>query len=165
MEECTVRTFPSMDGICEDYATLRLISPAYAGREGELTAVLQYVFQSIVLGNCGEKQLAQTLMKIAVEEMHHLEILGTLICKLGAFPIYTACPSYPVGYYSASSVNYVRGVRQMICADICAEENAINGYERLLCRLQNPGVSAVIARIVEEERKHLECFNQILRSL
>jgi len=164
MEECK-KTFPTLEGICEDYATLKLISPAYAGRDGELTAVLQYVFQSIVLGNCGEKEFAHALIKIAVEEMHHMEILGTLICKLGAPPVFTACPPYPVGYYSASSVNYVRGVRQMICADICAEENAICCYERILCAVQNCKVAEIITRILEDERRHLFIFNQMLHSV
>lgn len=164
MEECA-KSFPTLDGICEDYATLRLISPAYAGRDGELTAVLQYVFQAIVLGNCGEQKFANTIMKIAVEEMHHMEILGSLICRLGAAPVFTACPPYPVGYYSASSVNYVRGTRQMLCADICAEENAICGYEHILCHIQNGKVAEIIARILEDERRHLKLFNQMLCSL
>lgn len=164
MEECA-KSFPTLDDIGEDYASLRLVSPAYAGRDGELTAVLQYVFQSIVLDHCGERKFARTMMKIAVEEMHHMEILGTLICKLGAPPVFTACPPYPVGYYSASNVNYVRGIRQMICADICAEENAVCSYERMLCSLKNSRVAGVISRILDDERRHLELFNQMLRSL
>lgn len=38
------KEYPSLDGITEDYKTLRVISPAYAGGRGELTAVLQYVY-------------------------------------------------------------------------------------------------------------------------
>ena len=34
-----------------DLQALRALSPAYAGRCGELTAILQYVFQSILLGS------------------------------------------------------------------------------------------------------------------
>ena len=100
--------YPSLDGIGEDLRTLRIISPAYAGREGELTAVLQYVYQAIYLGATGEEKSAKTLMSIAVAEMHHIELLGTLITKLGAPPVFASCPPYPVGFYSAACDLFVR---------------------------------------------------------
>ncbi len=165
MEVKSETCYPPLDGIGEDCKTLRLISPAYAGREGELTAVLQYVYQSVVFGEMGNKAASGLLLGIAVSEMHHLEILGTVIAKLGAPPIFTACPPYPVGYYSASCVNFTRNPRQMVCADICAEENAICGYERMLCAIKNPPVAAVIARILEDEKLHLKEFNRLLSDL
>ena len=157
--------YPSLDEIREDFQTLRLISSTYAGREGELTAVLQYVYQSIIFGEMGETAKSKTILGIAVAEMHHLEILGTMITKLGAPPVFTACPPYPVGYYSASCVNYTRNPRQMLCADICAEENAISQYEHILCRIKNAPVAAVISRILEDEKLHLKEFNRLLSEL
>lgn len=154
-----------MNGIREDLQTLRLISPAYAGREGELTAVLQYVYQSIIFEKLGDGEFSKALLKIAVNEMHHLEILGTMITKLGAPPVFSACPPYPVGYYSASCVNYTKTPRQMISADICAEENAISEYERILLRVKNSAVAEVISFILEEEREHLRKFNEMLSKL
>lgn len=155
----------TLEEIGEDYATLRQISPAYAGRDGELTAVLQYVFQTIVFGQLGKEDISHELMKIAVQEMHHFELLGTMIAKLGAPPVFTACPPYPVGYYSASCVNYTRAPRQMICVDICGEENAISHYEHILCRIKNAPVAVLITRILEEEREHLKILNRILSEL
>ena len=162
MEGKTENEYPTLEEIKEDISTLRLISPAYAGREGELTAILQYVYQSIIFGELGKSEISKQLIKIAVAEMHHFEILGTVIAKLGAPPIFTACPPYPVGYYSASCVNYTKVPRQMLSADICAEENAISEYERILCRLKNAPVAAVITRILEDERAHLKTFNELL---
>lgn len=157
--------FPPLDGIKEDLQTLRLISPAYAGREGELTAVLQYVYQSIMFGEMKNEEFSKAVMRIAVSEMHHLEVLGTLITKLGAPPLFTACPPYPVGYFSAACVNYTRQPRSMISADICAEENAIFGYERMLCRIKNPRVAEVLQKILSDEREHLKIFNSMLAKL
>ncbi len=159
------RKFPSFEGIKEDLQTLRLISPAYAGREGELTAVLQYVYQAILFGEMGKEEFSREVMKIAVSEMRHLEILGTLITKLGAPPLYTACPPYPVGYFSASCVNYSRQPRSMLSADVCAEENAIFAYERILCRVKDARVSEIIQRILDDERKHLKTFNALLSKI
>lgn len=148
-----------------DCRTLRLIAPAYAGRDGELTAVLQYVFQSIVFGQLGSEETAREIMEIAKDEMCHLEILGTVITRLGAPPVFTACPPYPVAYHSAACVNYSRTPRQMLSADICAEENAITFYEQVLCRISNPPVAAVITRILGEEREHLGRLNALLGRL
>ncbi len=165
MEQTERSAYPTMKGIGEDEKTLRLISPAYAGREGELTAVLQYVYQSIMFGKLGKTDFSKEVLRIAVNEMEHLEILATMISKLGAPPIYTSCPPYPVGYYSASCVNYCKAPRQMICADICAEENAISQYERMLLRVKNPEVAEVLTRILQDEREHLRTFNDLLAQL
>ena len=74
--------YPAMNEITKDAQTLRALAPAYAGKHGELTAVLQYVYQSIYLDANGMGKEARLLLSIAVNEMHHLEILGTLITKL-----------------------------------------------------------------------------------
>lgn len=157
--------YPSMDEITEDCCALRSVSPAYAGREGELTAILQYVYQSVLLSECGMERAGKLVMDIAVTEMRHLEILATLITKLGAPPVFTACPPYPVGYYSSSCVNYVRTPRLMISADICAERQAIAAYSSMLCKLNNPCVADVIERIIEDEKVHLCAFENLLRDM
>lgn len=152
----------ALDEIERDGVALKIISPAYAGRNGELTAILQYVYQSVIFGEIGAAEIGKKLVSIAVEEMRHLELLGTAIVKLGAPPVFTACPPYPVGYYSAANVNYCKIPRQMICADICAEENAIAEYERMLCILKNPPVSALLSRILGDEKRHLCMLQEIL---
>lgn len=148
-----------------DLQALRALSPAYAGRNGELTAVLQYVYQSVLLGGCGKEQQAKILIKIAVDEMRHLEKIGTLLVKLGVPPVFTACPPYPVAYYSASNVDYSRPLPQMIAADIRAEKEAIACYTRILDAVQNPDVRAVIERIREDEERHLAILKELRSSL
>ena len=64
--------YPGLEGIGEDPAALKIIAPAYAGGEGELTAVLQYIYQHIIFENSGYPEYADTLLKISLEEMKHL---------------------------------------------------------------------------------------------
>ena len=154
--------YPSLDHICEDSKTLRAVSPAYAGRDGELTAILQYVYQSVLLGSYGNQKASRLLMNIAAAEMRHLEILGTLITRLGAPPVFTECPPYPVSYYSASCVNYTRTLTCMIEADIRAEKCAIATYTHILQVIHNNAVKDVIERIRADEELHL-CALQDLR--
>lgn len=162
MEVGKERVYPTLDGIEEDYKSLRILSPAYAGRDGEMTAILQYVYQSIVLGARGERDAAQVLRQIFVDEMMHLQLLGTLICKLGAPPVFTSCPPYPVGYYSASNVDYTRSPQKMVLSDISAERAAIDSYERMISQIKNDRVCAVLSAICEDERRHLEALEELL---
>ena len=157
--------YPSLEGIQEDYRTLRIVSPAYAGREGELTATLQYVYQSVYLGARGKEELSRLLIEIAVTEMHHIQILGSLITRLGAPPVFTACPPYPVGFYSASCVNYAKSPEAMLTADIRGERNAIAEYESMLRSLQNAQVREIISRIVEDEKIHVSELERALKEL
>ena len=154
-----------LEGVKENVRALRVVSPAYAGRDGELTAILQYVYQSILLGGSGEKELAALLLSIAKEEMRHLQIMGTLIVKLGAPPVFTACPPYPVSYYSASCVNYAKSPRAMLAADISAERTAISEYERMIACLGNEPAAAVLARIRDDEEEHLRRLREAAKSL
>ncbi len=155
----------ALDAIKEDGNALKIIMPAYAGRKGELNAILQYVYQAIVFGDVGKEEIGKKLMKIAADEMRHFEWLGTAIIRLGAPPVFSACPPYPVGFYTAENVNYCKNPRQMICISICGEENAIAEYEGMLYSLKNPAVSMLISRILEDEKKHLATLQEILSQL
>lgn len=165
MELKVDKEYPSLDGIKEDYKTLRVISPAYAGGRGELTAVLQYVYQSILLERLGKKEMSKTVLSIAITEMHHLELLGSAITLLGAPPAFTACLPYPIGYYSASNVNYAKTPCEMIEADIAAESNAIEDYRKILIRISNEPLAALIERIIEDEELHLATFKSLKKEL
>ncbi|MDE5548595.1 MAG: hypothetical protein K2J30_06330, partial [Clostridia bacterium] len=119
---------------------------------------------AIYLEAIGKGETAHVLLEIAVCEMHHIEILGSLITRLGAPPVFTACPPYQVGYYSASYVNYVKSLESMIAADIAGEKRAIRGYENMLECLTEPNVRAVIERILADERLHLQTLQEIARA-
>lgn len=165
MELKVDKEYPSLDGITEDYKTLRVLSPAYAGGRGELTAVLQYVYQSILLGRIGKKEMSKTVLGIAINEMHHLELLGTAITMLGAPPAFTACLPYPIGYYSASNVNYAKSPCEMIEADIAAESNAIADYRKILACISCEPLTRLIERIIEDEEMHLVAFESMKKEL
>ncbi len=149
-----------LESVGEDMKTLRIVTKAYAGREGELTSVLQYVYQSIVLGQRGERELSMLLQRIASEEMRHLQIVGSLITRLGAPPLFTACPPYPVGYYSASCVNYAKETEEMLAADVASEENSVKAYAGMLKEIENPAAAEIILAVMKEEEEHLRLLRR-----
>lgn len=157
--------YPETAGISEDAYSVRVISPAYADRGSEMTAILQYVFQAIVLQKQGLEEYAKTLERIAVAEMHHLEMLGSLLYQLGALPVFTSRPPRKFDFYSTGAVSYASDVRKMILDDILGETQAIYTYEEMIRKLKDEKVSAIIARIVLDEKLHLETLKNILREL
>ena len=53
----------------------------------------------------------------------------------------------------------------MILDDIQAEQYAIDSYGKMLCRLKDERIAAVIQRIRMDEEKHLAEFKRILKEL
>lgn len=150
---------------CRNLQALRALSPAYAGRNGELTAILQYVYQSILLDGCGKGDTAKVLLGIAVDEMEHLEKIGGLLVGLGVPPVFTACPPYPVAYYSASNVDYSRPLAQMLAADIRGEKEAIAAYTRILGSVKDEAIQKTIEEIRSDEERHLALLEQMSSEL
>lgn len=150
---------------CKNLQALRALSPAYAGRNGELTAILQYVYQSILLDGCGKGEQAKVLLSIAVDEMEHLEKLGGLLVGFGVPPVFTACPPYPVAYYSASNVDYSRQLAQMLAADIRGEKEAIAAYTRILDSVRDEKVQKTVGEIRSDEERHLALLEQLRSEL
>ena len=82
---------------------IRALSPAYAGRDGELTATLQYVYQSILLDGCGKQEEAKKLLHIAVEEMRHLEEIGGILERM-QYIQYGAIPNFVETMQAAAAI-------------------------------------------------------------
>lgn len=157
--------YPSLDGLSHDPFSSRIISAAYATPSGELNATLQYVYHSLNFAHCGYKKFADTLMRIAVAEMTHLDLLGEALITMGTQPVYTFQPPSQFNFYSAKFVAYSRSLVNMIEDDIVGEKHAIYGYERMLCRLKDGTLKALIVRIIEDEKLHLAALKKILDEL
>lgn len=157
--------YPSTEDLGKDRESVRIISPAYADSGSELTAVMQYVFQSVVFSGLQMKQYARILTEIAVAEMHHLDILGDMIYGMGTLPVFTSCPPLRFDFYNTSAVSYASEPVKMIRDDIRGEQEAIRLYQSMVRRLRNEKVSAVISRIILDEQLHLSTLQGILAEL
>ena len=153
--------YPDISQLKPDCKSASIIMPAYADVESELTAVLQYIFQSHNFGVGGNERFADTLEEIAVAEMKHFDLLGEALLRLGVSPIYSRRPPNKCDYYSTCCINYATQPTAMLAADIAAESDAIRGYEQMLCKLTNPTLSALISRIVLDEQLPLRCFKDM----
>ena len=154
--------YPTTDDISPDAYSLRIISPSYASAYGELNSTLQYIYHSFFFEKNGYEDIANTLISIAIAEMEHLHLLGKTILALGAAPVFTEFPPSRFNFYSAKYVAYSRTLKNMLEDDILGERHAISSYEKMLRCLKNKSVSAIISRIIEDEKLHLATLEKIL---
>ena len=154
--------YPTTQNVSPDAYSLRIISPAYATSDGELNAILQYVYHSFFFNKKGYGEIADVLKGIAIAEMRHLDLLGETVLALGAAPVYSQYPACPFNFYSTKYVAYSCSLRNMIEDDIRGERHAIATYKKMLRSLKNETVKAIIARILADEVLHLEKLQSIL---
>ncbi|MDE7454810.1 MAG: manganese catalase family protein [Clostridia bacterium] len=154
--------YPSIDILTKDVRSGQIISFAYATLRGEISATLQYVYHHFFMEQTN-KDNAETLMRIAVAEMKHIDILGTAMLKLGVDPKYVQCPNTQ-NYYNTSVVSQSKTPQKMILDDIQGEMNAITDYQKMLFVLKNEQVAAIIERIIMDEQLHVETLKKMLQA-
>ncbi len=141
---------------CEKYANILLED--YAGEGGEDTAIHEYLFQSFV-----EEEVAETLKKIAVSEMHHLDILGKLIWKLGVTPSFYTVDS-SIDYHipwTSKYLNYSLNLNDILVGDIEREQKTIKRYQKHIEEIDDIYVQAILRRIIEDEEQHILCLERL----
>lgn len=141
---------------CRDLRSATIISPAYCGAYGELSAVLSYTYQNLNFIYACEEQTAELFQGIAIAEMHHFKILGQTLCALGVDPIFSVCPPYKSEFYNTSLITYSRSPQKMLMDAITSELVAINEYKRMLQLLDNEQVATIIERIILDEELHVQ---------
>jgi len=154
--------YPTTDGICPDAYSLRIISPAYAGPDGELNAILQYIYHSFFFSKKGYGETADVLKGIAIAEMRHLDLLGETVLALGAAPVYSQYPACAFNFYSTKYVSYSGSLKNMLEDDLLGERRAVAAYKKMLRSLKNEQVKAMISRILADEVLHVETLEGIL---
>lgn len=129
----------------------------FSGQDGELTAITQYIYEHIELNN--RPDISNILLKIAIEEMKHIKILGEIIKKLGGKPIYVNSEKE---YWTSENVKYnFCNLDEMLEHNIKSEEIAIKGYKRAIRYTNNMYLKKIFERIILDEQKHIEIFENL----
>ncbi len=134
----------------------KLLMPNYGGKDSELTAILQYVYQAYI--NFENEPFAKVLEGISMTEMHHHELLGEAIAKLGGYPVMGGHT-----YWNGSFVFYDTNPKVFLEFNIKAEETAIKNYERTILALNNEEVKLMLERIILDEELHIKIFRELIR--
>lgn len=132
----------------------------YAGEISEFSAASQYSFQSIYLSEYNE--LSKILEEISIVEMHHVELLGNLIKKLGLIPYYITYKNNIPIPWNSDYINFTTNYREMLTNNIKREHKAIDNYNKIIKMTSNESIISLIRRIILDEEKHIEILSKLL---
>lgn len=148
------RPYPKMDNIKQDAKFGRMLYDSFGGSYSELTTVLQYINENIA--NDTNKELQNVLMKIAIEEMHHLKTLGDVLVKLGFTPYYMGSRN---NKWCSDKVKYkFNCIEDLLEYNIQGEKMAIQEYKRLLKYTKDECIQEILNNIIKDEENHIRIF-------
>ena len=130
-------------------------------RSGELRAVLQYVYQSVVADSV-EEEIASIFEEIGINEMMHLDMLMHAITEFGGTPEYNDSQR---NAFNSGFVNYTTKLSEMLDNNIQGESLAIENYKQAIMRVENQSLKDLFARIIEDEEQHIRVFKKIRDSV
>lgn len=157
-----------------------IIISQYGGPDGELGASLRYLSQRYSMPY---PELKGVLTDVGVEELGHLEMVGTIVHQLtrklsdkqmkeGGFDAYfvdhsagvypTAASGFP---WSAASMQVKGDPMADLTEDLAAEQKARVTYDNILRLSDDPDVNDVIKFLREREIVHFQRFGEAIQLL
>lgn len=158
--------YPSVSDIKPDARIARRLLAEYASGEGELAAITQYFYNSLIVPLTGPAALGDLFSCVSRVEMHHLELIGKLIIAYGGDPGFL---SYGRGdrtaWWTGAYVNYEKDPVKILKNAIHAEQAAIADYRTTISYLNNDSVRDLISRIIADEEHHIALFTTAMNAL
>lgn len=155
--------YPDITNVVTNKKTARLLGEAYAGRHSELNTILQYVYHYLYFKRLGDNFSAKTVLGIALCEMKHMEILGELLLKLGADPVFY----YPTPLFKdcpISSVSFAMTKQKMVFDNVSIEMVEISCYKKILDCVSEQTTREVLKRIILDEELHVKILKDMLNN-
>lgn len=140
------------------YASLLMAD--YAGFVSEMSATNQYYYHSVVLQDV-DAEIASMLRNISFVEMRHFDILAKVILLLGGDPIFYADSNYWNGEY----VYYGDNILSQLEADLQAEFDAIENYQKSIELIDDIYVKNILKRIILDEEVHVRLFEKAIEKI
>lgn len=153
--------YPEIIDAVNNPRTVSILKNLMSGNDSELTAVLQYFYQSSISKEI-EKEISDILEEISIVEMMHLEILSHAIVDFGGEPRYENGMGQS---FNANAVNYTNSLRKMLDANIIGEQKAIENYKKAISLVDNKSLKNLFLRIIEDEELHIKIFNHLRDSV
>jgi bacterioferritin (cytochrome b1) len=154
--------FVTVENIIPDKNTVKRLSFLYAGKHGELNAVLQYVYHYFYFIKFGEKETADVLMDIALSKMERVERLGSLLLNLGVDPICAGYLPFRCNFYRTDSLSYSKNIEKMLLDDISGALVTIDAYNTAINEIPFDEIKALLIKIKFDEESHVKTLNDRL---
>lgn len=151
------KPYPEIVNAKEDLSTVAILKNLATSRHSELSAVLQYIYQSVVADKV-MSDIGAIFEEIGIVEMMHLDMLMHAIVEFGGIPKYEDTQG---NMFNVSGINYTIKLKDMLDNNIAEEKIAIETYKQAINKLKNESLKRLIERFIEDEERHLEIFKKI----
>lgn len=143
----------------KQYSLADKIRESISGKDGELSAVFTYLFQSFVVA---DEKLRGAIWEISQDEMEHAGKLSELLVMMKEEPYFIDSNK---NFYTTKWVNYETDPKVFLKQNIESEKLAVKNYMDLIESTTDQNVIAVLMSIVDDERGHIEVFNRLLETV
>ncbi len=128
----------------------------------EMSAVGLYVYNS-VLTRERFPDVSEAFHRISVVEMHHLGLFARLSLLLGADPRLWSGPPRRLRWWSPACLSYPRELTPLLQNALHGERDTVALYRQQAARVRDPALSALLERVILDEKRHIEVFEALLR--
>lgn len=154
-------SYPDISNIAPDIRIAALLYDAYAGRYGELSAISDYTYQSIMLKD-DMPLLSELLECISITEMEHFKMLGNAIRILGSNPI---VKTHIKGIEVNQAQPITNKIEKILLSNIENEKRAAAYYKKVALHTKETDLVLFLKRLAADEEHHAMLFSDILNKL
>ena len=153
--------YPPPQVQCPNPVYAEMMLSNMAAPDSEMSAVAFYRYARLMSRE--DSDISILFHKVSMVEMHHLELFSTLALELGAEPQLWYCRNNRRAYWSPRCVNYAHcSAKDLVKNALEDERAAIRKYERQLKCIADPGLAALLRRVTEDEKEHVELWKEVL---
>lgn len=149
--------YPEIVDAKEDSQTVAILKNLAFAKEGELNAILTYIFQSTIADK-SNPDVGRVFEEIAMVEMIHLSLLMHAITSFGGVPKYETANGYP---FNCNQINYTTKLKDMLDLNIKSEQVGVENYKQAFTMVKNQSLKDLLERIILDEEKHIETLKHI----
>ena len=157
----TKKTYPELVNVIQNNKDVKTLKGLAYGPEGELTAILTYLYQHYILDSNYE-EIKNALEEISTAEMKHYELLSEAIVEFGGNPTLTDGMG---NVWTGRNISKESNVEQILKDNIKAEQNAIKQYLFAAKTTSNISLAELYLRIIEDEQQHIKLYEELLSKI
>jgi len=138
-----------------------LLMDDFAGPKGEFSAMSLYFYQHYVASE-ESGDYGVMVMRIAIAEMNHLNILSSVIRQLGGNPVFRGGSDSGGKYWTSRNIVYSHDLCKSLQVALEGETGAIESYEKHIKLIDDRYIKNILERIILDEKLHKNYIMQTM---